>query len=153
MTNKKQDFIKSLGARIEFYDESIEKLEQSLAKLNKIKTSGAQYSYSDNLAQIKAKARFDYLMKKTEIGKMKAKVERKNNKMVVTLPNANLKIARSNVDKICQVVNDFTLNLNIRYFSKMFAVHEVELFIAYFETMKAQEQKYLDLELASEERE
>ena len=153
MTNKQQNFIKSLNSRIEFYDESIEKLGKSLEKLEKIQTHGTQYSYSDNLAQVKAKSRFDTLMKKTTIGKMKAKIERKDNKTLITLPRVNMKTARSNVDKICQVIDDFILSLRIRYFSKMFAVHEVELFIAYFETMKAQEQKYLDLELASEERE
>ena len=151
MTNNEKEFIKFLKTRIKFYDESIEKLNSKLEKLERIEINGTKYSYSDRLAQVKASARFDILMKKTEIGKMQSKVEYKNKSMYINVPKTNFKLATSNVDKICQVIDDFIASPNVRYFNKMFGVHELQLLIAHFTKQKNQEQRYLDIKMAIEE--
>ena len=143
MKDARNNAVKVLEERIEFYDEAIEKLNDAYKILDKIDAVDVNET-SGKLALIKAKTRYEKILEKTSIGKLQNEKATKNGKTYVEIKKVNMKILREDLDEIYNIIVEFTQKDKQRYFNKMFAAFEIKYLINYFTKLKKDDKEILE---------
>ena len=143
MKDARNNAVKVLEERIEFYDEAIEKLNDAYKILDKIDAVDVNET-SGKLALIKAKTRYEKILEKTSIGKLQNEKATKNGKTYVEIKKVNMKILREDLDEIYNIIVEFTQKDKQRYFNKMFAAFEIKYLINYFTKLKKEDKEILE---------